>query len=166
METLAKALRDRTGLKLEIAGAADPAREEDGLKRARLETRVKAQKATELARQGKTTGGVADITLTQEEYAKYLERVYKASDVKKPRNIVGLAKSIPVEQMEARLLAAMQTPQGAMERLARNRSVAVQSWLVETGGVEQARVFLLAPRVGVEPPKGAPVGGRVDFSLR
>ncbi len=166
LETLAKALRDRTGLKLEIAGAADPAREEDGLKRARLETRVKAQKATELARQGKTTGGVADITLTQEEYAKYLERVYKASDVKKPRNIVGLAKSIPVEQMEALLLADMQTPQGAMERLARNRSVAVQSWLVETGGVEQARVFLLAPRVGVEPPKGAPAGGRVDFSLR
>lgn len=166
LETLAKALRDRTGLKLEIAGAADPATEEEGLKRARLENRVKAQKATELARQGQASGGVADITLTPDEYAKYLERVYKASDVKKPRNIVGMAKSIPVQDMEALLLADMKVPQGAMERLARDRSVAVQSWLVETGGVEQGRVFLLAPRVGVEPPKGAPLGARTDFSLR
>ncbi|HWR04772.1 MAG TPA: DUF748 domain-containing protein, partial [Humidesulfovibrio sp.] len=73
LDTLAKALRDRTGLKLELAGGADPAREEDGLKRARMVNKIKAQKATELARQGKTSGGVAEISLTPEEYAKYLE---------------------------------------------------------------------------------------------
>jgi len=166
LEGLAKALQDRPGLKLELAGSADPAVEEEGLKRARLEYRVKAQKATELARQGKASGNVAEITLTDEEYARYLERVYKASDVKKPRNFIGIAKTLPVEQMEALLLASAPLGAGGMERLARDRGVAVQEWLVEKGGIDQGRVFLLAPRVGVEPPKGAPAGGRVDFSLR
>ena len=166
LEGLAKALKDRPGLKLEIAGASDPALEAEGLKRARLERRVKAQKATELARQGKASANVADIELTQEEYARYLERVYKASSIKKPRNIVGLAKTLPVEQMEALLLEDPALGTGGMDRLAQDRGIAVQAWLVEKGGVEQARVFLLAPRVGVEPPKGVPAGGRVDFSLR
>lgn len=166
LEGLAKALRDRPGLKLELAGAADPALEEEGLKRARLESRVKAQKATELARQGKASGNVADITLTDEEYARYLERVYKASDVKKPRNLIGIAKTVPVEQMEALLIGGSAIGAGSMERLAQDRGIAVQAWLVEHGGVDQGRVFLLAPRVGVEPPKGVPAGGRVDFSLR
>jgi hypothetical protein len=166
LEGLAKALKDRPGLKLELAGAADPAREEEGLKRARLEQRVKAQKATELARQGKTTGNVADITLTEEEYARYLERVYKASDIKKPRNLIGIAKTLPVEQMEALLLGGSTLGAESMDRLAQDRGIAVQAWLVEQGGVDQSRVFLLAPRVGVEPPKGVPAGGRVDFSLR
>lgn len=166
LEGLAKALQDRPGLKLELAGAADPAIEEQGLKRARLEYRVKAQKATELARQGKASGNVAEITLTEEEYARYLERVYKASDIKKPRNLIGIPKTLPVEQMEALLLDNATLGAGGMERLARDRGIAVQEWLVEKGGIDQARVFLLAPRVGVEAPKDAPAGGRVDFSLR
>lgn len=166
LEGLAKALKDRPGLKLEIAGASDPTLEAEGLKRARLERRVKAQKATELARQGKASANVADIELTQEEYARYLERVYKASNIKKPRNIVGLAKTLPVEQMEALLLEDPALGTGGMDRLAQDRGIAVQAWLVDKGGVDQARVFLLAPRVGVEPPKGVPAGGRVDFSLR
>lgn len=166
LETLAKALRDRSGLKLEVAGTSDPAREAEGLKRARMMTRVKALKATDLARQGKTSGSVAEITLTPDEYAKYLERVYKAGDFKKPRNIVGLAKTLPVEQMEELIIANTQLDPGAMERLAQDRGVAVQAWLVDKGGIEQGRVFLLAPRVGAEAPKGAPAGGRADFSLR
>lgn len=166
LQGLSKALQDRPGLKLELAGSADPAVEEEGLKRARLEYRVKAQKATELARQGKASGNVAEITLTEEEYARYLERVYKASDVKKPRNLIGIAKTLPVEQMETLLLDNATLGAGGMERLARDRGIAVQEWLVEKGGIDQARVFLLAPRVGVEAPKGAPAGGRVDFSLR
>lgn len=166
LETLAKALRDRTGLKLELTGGSDPATEAEGLKLARLQNRVKAQKATELARQGKASGNVSEITLTPEEYSKYLERVYKAGDFKKPRNIVGIAKTLPVEEMESLLLANSVLDAGAMERLAQDRGIAVQAWLVEKGGIDQGRVFLLAPKVGAEPPKGAPAGGRVDFSLR
>jgi len=166
LETLSKALRDRSGLKLELTGFVDPEAEQEGLKRARLEYRVKAQKATELARRGQASGNVADITLSAEEYQRYLERVYKAADIKKPRNLIGLTKSLPVEEMENLLLANSPTDSVGLERLAKDRGIAVQAWLVEKGGIDQGRVFLLAPKVGGESPKGAPAGGRVDFSLR
>lgn len=166
LETLSKALRDRPGLKLDIAGHVDPQVELEGLKRAALEHQVKAKKATEMARRGKTSGSVAEVTVTPEEYPRYLERVYKSSDIKKPRNLIGLPKGLPVEEMEALLLANAVAGKDDMERLAQDRGIAVQAWLVEKGGVDQSRVFLLAPKVGGESPKDVPAGGRVDFSLR
>ncbi len=170
LQTLSKALRDRPGLKLELAGHADPQVEDEGLRRAALEHRVKAQKATELARRGKASGSVDELTVTAEEYPRYLERVYKAADFKKPRNLIGLAKGLPVGEMEALLLQNTPLRQEDMERLAQDRGIAVQAWLVEQGGIEPARVFLLGPRVGGDAPKGAPKGvkdgGRVDFSLK
>lgn len=166
LQTLSKALRDRPGLKLELAGHTDPQVEAEGLRRASLEHRVKAQKATELARRGKASGSVDQLDLTAEEYPRYLERVYKAADFKKPRNLIGLAKGLPVEQMEALLLQNTPVRPEDMERLAQDRGIAVQAWLVEKGGIEQARVFLLGPRVDSDAPKDVKAGGRVDFSLR
>jgi uncharacterized protein involved in outer membrane biogenesis len=166
LSSLAKALRDRPRLKLELAGHADPQLETEGLKRAILDRRVKAQKATELARRGKASGGVDEIVVSAEEYPTYLTRVYKAADIKKPRNLIGIAKTLPVEAMEDLLLQNIQVRPEDLERLAQDRGIATQAWLVDKGGVEQARVFLLGPRVGGEPPKGVPAGGRVDFSLR
>ncbi len=166
LQTLSKALRDRPGLKLELAGHADPQAETEDYRRALLEHRVKAQKATELARRGKASGSVDALTVTAEEYQVYLARVYKAADIKKPRNLIGLAKTLPVEEMEALLLQSIEVRKEDMERLAQDRGIAAQAWLVEKGGLEQARVFLLGPRVGGETPKGAKAGGRVDFSLK
>lgn len=166
LQTLAKALRDRPSLKLELAGHVAPQVETEGLKRAVLEHRVKAQKATELARRGKASGSVDQLSLTPEEYPIYLARVYKAADFKKPRNLIGMAKGLPVEEMEALLLQSIEVRQEDMERLAQDRGIAAQAWLVEKGGLEQARVFLLGPRVGTDAPKGVKAGGRVDFSLK
>jgi uncharacterized protein involved in outer membrane biogenesis len=166
LQALAKAMRDRPGLKLEIAGHADPQLETEGYRRAELDRLVKAQKATELARKGKSAGSLDDVTVSAEEYPVYLARVYKAADMKKPRNIIGMAKTLPVEQMETLLLQHLDVKSENMERLAQDRGIAAQAWLVEKGGVEQARVFLLGPRVGSDSPKGVPAGGRVDFSLK
>lgn len=166
LQTLSKALRDRPSLKLELAGHADPQVEAEGLKRAALDHRVKAQKATELARRGKASGSVDELAVTAEEYPRYLGRVYKAADFKKPRNLIGLAKGLPVEEMEALLLQNTEVRQEDLERLAQDRGIAVQAWLIEKGGIEQSRVFLLGPRIGGEDPKGVKAGGRVDFSLK
>ncbi len=172
LETIAKALRDRPALKLEIAGHADPATEMEGLKKAALDRRIKVLKATDMARQGKAAGRTDQVVVSAEEYPRYLERVYKAGDFKKPRNLIGIAKTLPPDQMETLLLANWNLGPDDVQRLAQDRAIATQAWLVEKGGVDQARVFLLAPRVDSDQPKGlekdapkAP-GGRVDFSLR
>ncbi|MDQ7834218.1 MAG: DUF748 domain-containing protein [Humidesulfovibrio sp.] len=166
LQTLAKALSEREALKIEVTGVADPALEQEGLKRAILDRRVRSAKATEMARRGKASGGLSDVTVTEEEYPRYLERVYKAADIKKPRNLIGMAKGLPPEQMEALLLSNIQATPDDLTRLAKDRGVAVQAWLVEKGGIDQGRVFLLAPKTGGAAPKGVPAGGRVDFTLR
>ncbi|MBU1041523.1 MAG: DUF748 domain-containing protein [Proteobacteria bacterium] len=166
LQTLAKALKERETLKIEVTGSADPALEQEGLKQAILDRRVKSAKATELARRGKASGSLAEVTVTAEEYPRYLERVYKAADIKKPRNLIGLAKGLPPEDMQALLLANIKIGPDELTRLAKDRGIAVQAWLVEKGGIDQGRVFLLAPKTGGTPPKGVPAGGRVDFSLK
>ena len=175
---MAKALRDRPALKLELTGVADPAIEAEGLKKSALERRIKALKATELARRGKASGKTDEVVVSAEEYPRYLAQVYKAADFKKPRNLIGIAKTLPPEDMEALLLANWTLTPDDINRLAQERAIAVQAWLVDKGGVDQTRVFLLAPKIGSEPakdaakdtakdaPKDKAQGGRVDFSLR
>ncbi|MDE2586190.1 MAG: hypothetical protein KGN39_12410, partial [Betaproteobacteria bacterium] len=166
LEAMAKALNDRPALRLEITGHADPAKDKDGLKRAILERKVKSQKLAEQAKGGKSAGSLAEVTLTPEEYPRYLEKAYKAEDFKKPRNVIGLTKSLPVADMEALMLDHIDAGDAEMQQLAQRRGTRAQAWLVETGGVPLERVFLLAPTVNLDAPKGAPEGGRVDFSLK
>lgn len=166
LETMAKALNDRPALRLEISGHADPAKDKEGLKRAILERKVKSQKLAELAKGGKAAGSLAEVTLSPEEYPRYLEKAYKAEDFKKPRNVIGLTKSLPVADMEALMLEHIDAGDAEMQQLAQRRATRAQNWLVETGGVPLERVFLLAPTVNLDAPKGAPEGGRVDFSLK
>ncbi len=166
LETIAKALRERPALELEITGTADPAAEQEGLKRAILERKVRAQKLAEQAKGGKASGSIAAVTVSAEEYPRYLEKAYKEESFKKPRNFIGLTKSLPVAEMEALMIANIPAEEEEMRQLAQRRGTAVQTWLVEKGGIAAERLFLLSPKVGGEAPKGAPVGGRVDFSLQ
>lgn len=166
LQAMAKALNDRPALRLEITGHADPAKDKEGLKQAILERKVKSQKLAELAKGGKAAGSLAEVTLSPEEYPRYLEKAYKAEDFKKPRNAIGLTKSLPVADMEALMLEHIAADDAEMQQLAQRRGARVQTWLVETGGVPLERVFLLAPTVNLDAPKGAPEGGRVDFSLK
>lgn len=163
---LAKALRDRPSLDLEITGHADPAKDADGLKQALLERKLKAAKAADLAKAGKDGGSLADITLSPEEYNHYLEKAYKAADFKKPRNLIGLTKSLPPAEMERLLLANATLEEDDLKQLAQRRGAAVQAWLLDKGAIPPDRVFLLTPKVGLDAPQGAPEGGRADFALK
>jgi len=166
LQTIAKAMQDRPSLKLEVTGTADPAAEQEGLKRAILDRKVRAQKLADQAKGGKAAGSLSEVTVSAEEYPRYLEKAYKEESFKKPRNFIGLTKSLPVAEMEALMIANIPAEEEDMRQLAQRRGTAVQNWLVDKGGVPAERVFLLTPKVGGEAPKGAAAGGRVDFSLQ
>ena len=58
----------------------------------------------------KAEGDSADGTgknaaLSTEDYDKYLKKVYSAGDFKKPRDLVGLAKTQPPDEMKKLILA-------------------------------------------------------------
>ncbi|MDX9707700.1 MAG: DUF748 domain-containing protein, partial [Azospira sp.] len=105
LRVLAKALEERPALKLEIAGRIDPDTDREGLKQAMLLRRVKAQRLAELVKQGTETGSVDSVEIADKDYPRYLERAYKAEKFPKPRNMVGLTKDLPVEEMEKLMLA-------------------------------------------------------------
>ncbi|CAI09727.1 conserved hypothetical protein [Aromatoleum aromaticum EbN1] len=165
IETLAKALTERPALQLEITGEADRESDTAGLKKVILLRMMKAAKLKESVRRRDEAPPLEDVVIDAEEYPKWLERVYRDADFKRPRNVIGLLKDLPEAEMEALMLANIVVDDEALRRLAQERAQSVKSRLLEKGEIAANRVFLLAPKV--EPAQDAEGGGRsAIFSLR
>lgn len=160
LEALAAALVDRPALRLDITGFADLATDLEGLRRARLDAAVRQVKLRELGKRGEVVPPVEEVEVGAEEYPALLEAVYDDADIKKPRNFIGLAKSLPVAEMEALLLPAMKVGEADVKALAQRRAQEVRSWLAESGKVPAERLFLVAPSAD------APAAREVRFTLR
>jgi uncharacterized protein involved in outer membrane biogenesis len=167
LRTLAKALADRPGLKMDVIGRVAPDADRDGLKHAMLDRAIRVQKQKLLAEEGESTSNVDAIKIDENEYPKLLEAVYKATDLPgKPRNFLGIAKSIPPAEMESLLLASYGADDPALAALANRRAQTVKEWLAGEGGITSDRVFVVAPKLNADgiADKGAPT--RVDFAIR
>ncbi len=97
--------------------------------------------------------------LTDAEYATLLRQLYRRSDLPgKPRNAIGMAKDVPVAEMEAALLTQISVGEEAMRQLATQRGVAVKDYLASKN-LPNERLFLGAARTGSAPPREAPAEG-------
>jgi uncharacterized protein involved in outer membrane biogenesis len=165
LQTLAKALNDRPGLKLEITGRSDPATDTDGLRHALLRRKVAAEKLKDTGEKS-SSNSARNVTMSDSEYAKYLKAVYGDADIKKPRNFIGMAKSLPVPEIEKLLLAHIHVTGNDIRELANQRALAVKDYLVHDGKVPQQRIFIVAPKVTAAGIKDKGKASRVDFSLK
>ncbi|MCO4860855.1 DUF748 domain-containing protein [Cupriavidus sp. WGlv3] len=172
---LGQALNDRPSLRLEISGRIDPATDEAGARRAWLDARVAEQKRRDLrdnAQAGAAAGDDeageqgAEVKVSKAEYPKYLEQVYKRTSMKKPRNFVGFAKTLPPEEMEKLLMANATVTDADLKRLAEQRALVVKQSLEREGKVPESRLFLTAPKLSAEGIKDKGTPNRVDFSIR
>jgi uncharacterized protein involved in outer membrane biogenesis len=163
---LAKALESRPGLKLEAAGRADPATDREGLKRAALAAKVRAQKFNDLRRAGKAPASAAEVTVETTEYERYLRRAYAEEKFPKPRTALGTDKELPVEEMETLILTHAAVGEDDLRVLANARSQAAKEWLVDEGKIPAERVFIVAPKLAADDVKEAGKPTRVDFSLK
>ncbi|HEV8342253.1 MAG TPA: DUF748 domain-containing protein [Candidatus Binatia bacterium] len=168
LKTLATALNNRPALRLEISGRVDPVRDLEGLKRAALERKVKAQKMKELARKGAVPKSVDDVQIESSEYERYLGMAYGEESFPKPRNIVGLAKGLPVPEMEKLMLQHAQVTDADLRQLASQRAQVVRDYILATGQADADRLFIVASKPAGEEEKDKTKGkeSRVDFSLR
>jgi uncharacterized protein involved in outer membrane biogenesis len=165
LKSIAKALNERPGLKLDVAGRVDPAADREGLKRAAVENQIKAQKVKETGK-GAATVSLDGIKVEPSEYPKYLTAAYKDANFPKPRNVIGIARDLPVPEMESLMLANAQASEEDLRQLANRRAQAAKDWLVGKGGIPADRVFLVAPKSGTEGIKDKGKPERVDFSLK
>lgn len=164
LKALADILADRPSLKLEISGHIDPETDYEGLKQAMLQNKVKAQKIAEDAKKGIASGTLANITLTPKEYSKYLEIAYKKESFEKPKNAVGLVKSIPDAEMEQLMLTHTAITDGDLQALAENRATAARNWLVENGGISGERIFVVG--VHEHGDSNKKIGSKAEFLLK
>ena len=161
LDALAGALQDRPALKLEIAGHADAGTDIAGLKQLALQQKVRAQKLRNMARLGQAADD--SVVVGRDEYPALLKAAYQAEDFPKPRNLIGLAKDIPQAEMENLLLQHISVRPDDLQQLATLRAFAAKNALLQSGKVDDARLFIVSAKPGAAPPGSSP--GRVDFGL-
>jgi len=98
--SLVKALYERPHLKMDIEGYVDVEQDKNALKQTALNRKIKAQKLNDMIRKGEPAVPLDQVEIRPQEYEKYLTLAYKAEKFPKPRNIIGLAKSLPRQEME------------------------------------------------------------------
>ncbi|QXZ08291.1 DUF748 domain-containing protein [Comamonas sp. Y33R10-2] len=156
---IVKSLNDRPALKMTVVGESREAEDKEAWKSAELDRLLLAQKRRAAIRDGKSGDDVVEVLDT--ERAALLKAVYGRADIKKPRNVVGLAKELPVDQMTALLVASINVPDDAMRELALARGVAVRDYL-STQKLPLGRLFLGAPKLDVKDKDWTP---RAQLSL-
>lgn len=166
LKAISRAMNDKPGLKLDIAGRVDTLNDPEGLKRALLLGKVEALKVKDMARKGESVEEGGRVSVSPAEYPALLGRVYAGEKFPKPRNMIGIAKDLPVPEMEKLILASIQVGDDELRLLAQQRAQAVKTWLLEQGKVPAERVFLLASRSGDDGKHPKARVSRVDFSLR
>ena len=165
LETLAKALNDRPGLRLDMTGRALASADTEALRQARFDARLRAAKVREIVRGGESVDP-ATVTIAPEERERLIGRVYADEKIPdKPRNLIGIAKTIPAAEMQQLIMTTVTVTEEDLRRLANDRATAVRNHLSEQGKVPRERLFLVAPLVdGSGDAKLPPT--RVDFSLK
>jgi Domain of Unknown Function (DUF748) len=163
---LAKVLFERPALKMEIEGHVDPGRDREALRKVIFQRKVKARKLKDTVGRGKAGKSVDEVVVTPEEYPKYLKKAYKAEKFPKPRNFLGIAKDIPVPEMEKLMYDNIEVTKDDLRLLALERAENVSDYLQKKGKVEANRLFLVesAP---LTPEKQEKVkDSRVDFRIK
>ncbi|OPY65731.1 MAG: AsmA family protein [Syntrophorhabdus sp. PtaU1.Bin050] len=166
LDMLTNALEQRPSLKLDIEGHADPERDREGLKSYLVNRKVKTQKLKDMMKKGSPSVPADEITMEPAEYEKYLKRAYDAEKFPKPRNIIGLAKSLPVGEMEKLMFTNTMVNDNDLRMLANQRATNAKELILKSGKVTPDRVFVVEPKSLAPEKKGDIKDSRVDFRLK
>ncbi|MCG9097221.1 DUF748 domain-containing protein [Laribacter hongkongensis] len=147
LDQLAAILADKPSLRLEIQGRADL----EGARRARLEDKIQAR--------WQDRGGEPDSQPDAVARAAIIKSLYEDGSFKKPRNLIGIAKTLPTGEMEALLLANQAVVPREVPQIAHARALEVKRYLEDNAALDPARLFIVAAG-------DSTTGNGVAFSLK
>ncbi|KVA13254.1 DUF748 domain-containing protein [Burkholderia ubonensis] len=163
LDTVVKMLNEKASIRLDLIGRVDPDKDMPGLRETYVDRLVRQQKLKDVVGQGESIDP-RSVKVEPAEYHTYLTRAYKAADFKKPRNLVGLQKTLPDDDMRKALAEHAPVDEGSLRTLAQARAQSVRQYL--EGKIDASRMFIVAPKLdakGID-DKGATT--RVDFGLK
>ncbi|WP_026229262.1 DUF748 domain-containing protein [Paraburkholderia atlantica] len=163
LDTIVKALTDKPSIRMDLIGRVDPKVDEPALRTRYVDQMVKRQKIKDAVGNGESVDP-STITVDQEDYDKYLTKAYKSSDFKKPRNFIGMTKTLPDDDMKGALAANAPIDEASLRQLAQQRAQSVQQYL--EGKIDSSRVFIVAPKMNADDIKDKGATTRVDFGLK
>ena len=153
LKTLAKALADRPGLRLEVTGAADPQTDRTALAEARLRQELLALRQQRVVTAGKPDPAAGKApTLTPSEEAVLVEALYvkkfgalPSPPAQKDAQTQGAPtpEAVPVAELKARLIQTITVEESEIRSLAQDRAKRIQDFLVAEGGLAPERLFLV-----------------------
>ncbi|KVZ07645.1 DUF748 domain-containing protein [Burkholderia ubonensis] len=163
LDTVVKMLNEKASIRLDLIGRVDPDKDTPGLRETYVDRLVRQQKLKDVVGRGESIDP-RSVKVEPAEYHTYLTRAYKAADFKKPRNLVGLQKTLPDDDMRKALAEHAPVDEGSLRTLAQARAQSVRQYL--EGKIDSSRMFIVAPKLdakGID-DKGATT--RVDFGLK
>ncbi|WP_114810013.1 DUF748 domain-containing protein [Paraburkholderia kururiensis] len=163
LDKIAKALADKPSVKIDLIGRVDPAVDEPALRNLYVDRLVRQQKLKDTIGKGESVDPMS-IKVDPAEYESYLAKVYKAADFKKPRNFIGLTKSLPADEMKSALAEHAPINEASLRDLAQRRAQSVQQYF--DGKVDSSRVFIVAPKLNADGISDKGAATRVDFGLK
>ncbi len=166
INTLVKALSERPQLKMDIEGHVDPENDREGLKKAAVDRKIKAQKAKETLLKTEEAKSVAQISISPAEYEKYLKKAYDAEKFPKPRTALGLQKKLPKEEMEKLMITNVVVTESDLRQLAMRRAQNIKELILKSGEIQPARIFVVEPKTLAAEKKEKMKMSRVDFKLK
>jgi len=166
LTALSKALLERPALKIELKGYVDREKDTEEYRRELLGMKLRNEKFLALSKAGTLKEGEnADaIQLLPDEQAKYLAAVYKKEKFPKPRNAFGFVKELPADEMRKLILTNTVVGDAELQTLARERVVAVVTYLVKQGNIPAERIFQKSDDVFKKPEKDTLSRSRVELN--
>ena len=163
---LARILLDRPALKIELKGFVDREKDTEGYRTELLNRKLKNEKFLALSKAGTMKEGekAEYIKVLPEEYATYLKAVYKKEKFPKPRNVVGLVKDLPPDEMKKLIITNTVVGEAELQTLARERVVTISNYLVSKGNVPAERIFQKNDDIFKKPEKDTQSKSRVELN--
>jgi Domain of Unknown Function (DUF748) len=158
LDAVAAALNARPALKLSITGRVDPVIDKAGLHEAKVDDEV-------IARLKDSEGAdAAKGQIPPDLYDKYLKKVYKAAKFEKPRNAIGLEKSLPPDEMKKLLFTNMAVTDDDLKKLADARAEAVRTYLGTK--IDPSRLVIAPPKLDASGITDQGKSTRADLTLQ
>lgn len=166
LDAITEVLYERPSLRLDIEGHVDAEKDREGLRHYFFNNKLKALKLKKLAKKGTGHLSVDEVTIETDEYDKYLKKVYKAETFEKPKNALGLAKRLPVPEMERLILQHIEVSDNDLRLLSLKRAQQVKDYILQSGKIEPERIFLVQAK-SLAPDKQTKLReSRVDLRLK
>jgi hypothetical protein len=152
LTALAKALDDRPALRLEITGAADPQVDRQALAAGELRKQLQKRKFVQNSASAMKEVSVEQIELNPEEERRLLSELYVEKFGVQPQtpppSSEGKAAGLPSpEQMQSKLVEAIQVEDEQLRLLAQERAQTIRDYLIQEGKVSGDRVFVVEPNL-------------------